>query len=143
MMGTFTQEPQHVIKRKCYGCDWNSEQQVLLIAGSAHALLTPSNMQQPPAVGLFWWLSRKQWEGRVEGYRHAPAELVLRVRVEGARSTTSVVLHTGGRLSYALVMQHRERVANVFRSIIGPDADRFIDRDDFYIPNRTQVWSAP
>ena len=22
---------QHVIKRKCYGCDWNSEQQVLLI----------------------------------------------------------------------------------------------------------------
>jgi hypothetical protein len=142
--GDFHAKPLMRVERKCFGCDFESEQCVLALVGSLHDLLSPNHFNQAkPSAGLFWWLARKEWTGVVGGYKHMPAELILRVRPPNSTHAKSTVLHTGGRLSADLLAQYAEATWRGFADVIGENATRIIDDPDHWVglfPKQTLVW---
>ena len=100
-----------VRKRQEGGSDWGVERFVL-----ARQFLNGKLKE------LVWWRSHKSWSGRMEGYQHTPANLIMvsyngRAAMPGwlmGSDCACKTLHEGGRLSRGLIAQHRDAIDAFF-----------------------------
>ena len=100
------------------GCDWGAGFKLLALMGEEAPLFSaPGLLAKQDSVALAWHLSRKEWVGLLEGYQRQPARLLLISIKQGKRSAEERVLHSGGRLSAALLKQHEAAISAAFGKV--------------------------
>lgn len=94
-MSKFEKVDRIIRPRREDGSDWNSERIVLVRSGERE---------------LWWWKSRKSWEGRTCGYKHQPGVLMLRKKGD----VLGKELCEGGRLSKEMILSHTRAINEFF-----------------------------